>query len=71
VGDQVLVKGQPISDACQGVTAKLQRPYIGPFNIKQIVNPYLYEVQDERGVIKGLYNLRHLKPYIQKCMELE
>jgi putative transposase len=64
IGDTVLVKSQPVSDTIQGVIAKFHRPYIGPFWIKQVVNPSLYQVQDKDGVVKGLYNLAHLKPYI-------
>jgi transposase InsO family protein len=70
VGDLVLIKGQPVSDSNQGVIAKFQRPYLGPFFIKQMINPSLYLVQDEKGVVKGLYNLAHLKPYFTKCTEL-
>jgi hypothetical protein len=70
IGDPVLVKSQPVSDTIQGVIAKFHRPYIGPFWIKQIVNPSLYQVQDKDGVMKGLYNLAHLKPYISKITVL-
>jgi hypothetical protein len=31
IGDQILVKGQTVSDACQGVTAKFQKTLLGPF----------------------------------------
>jgi hypothetical protein len=64
------VKSQPVSDTTQGVIAKFHRPYIGPFWIKQVVNPSLYQVQDKDGVLKGLYNLVHLKPYISKLTVL-
>jgi hypothetical protein len=70
IGDQVLVRGQPVSDAIQGITAKFQRPYVGPFSVQQSVNPYLYELVDENGTIKGLYHLSHMKPYVSQCVEL-
>jgi hypothetical protein len=71
IGDQVLVKGQPVSDATQGIIAKFQRPYVGPFKIKLMVNPYLYEIQDAEGSVKGLYHVSHLKPYRDQCSELQ
>jgi hypothetical protein len=70
IGDQVLVKGQPVSDAIQGITAKFQRPYVGPFSVKQCVNPYIYDLVDENGTVKGLYHLSHMKPYVSQCIEL-
>ncbi|PNF14204.1 hypothetical protein B7P43_G12568 [Cryptotermes secundus] len=69
IGDPVLVKGQPVSSADQGITGKFQRPYEGPYYIKKLVNPYMYELQNEVGKLKGLYHLSHLKPYILKCQE--
>jgi hypothetical protein len=66
----VLVKGQPVSDATQGIIAKFQRPYVGPFKITLMVNPYLYELQDAEGSVKGLYHVSHLKPYKSQCSEL-
>jgi hypothetical protein len=35
----VLVRGQPVSSAKQGVIGKFQRPYEGPFHIKEVVTP--------------------------------
>jgi hypothetical protein len=70
IGDQVLVRCQPASDATQGITAKFQRPYLGPLIVKQSVNPYLYELMDERGIVKGLYHLSHMKPYVSPGVEL-
>jgi hypothetical protein len=65
VGDLVLVRGQPVSSAVQGVIGKFQRLYEGPFEVKQIVNPSLFELQSESGQPKGLYHISHLKPYRQ------
>jgi transposase InsO family protein len=70
IGDQVLVRCQQVSDAIQGITAKFQRTYIGPLGVKQIINPYLYELADEDGTLKGLYHLSHMKPYVLQCFEL-
>jgi hypothetical protein len=54
----------------QGIIAKFQRPYIGPFKINLIVNPYLYEIHDAQSNVKGLHHVSHLKPYANQCSEL-
>jgi hypothetical protein len=64
VGDKVLIKSQPISDASKGITGKFQRPYEGPFAIQEIVNTSLYKLQNEVGGIKGLFHRSHLKPWV-------
>jgi transposase InsO family protein len=68
--DLVLVKRQPTSDAAQGVIGKFQRPFEGPFTIRKIVNPSLFELCDKEGSFRGLYNLQHLKPYLRAIDEL-
>jgi hypothetical protein len=65
IGDQVLVKSQPVSDASRGITGKFQRPYEGPFVVKEVVNVYLYKLQSKSGSIKGLFHISHLKPYVK------
>jgi hypothetical protein len=65
LSDLVLVKSQPISDATQGIIGKFQRPFEGPFIVQKVVNPALFELQDEEGKCRGLFNLRHLKPYLK------
>jgi hypothetical protein len=42
--DQVLVNSQPVSDASLGITGKFQRPYEGPYFIKKLINPAIYEL---------------------------
>jgi hypothetical protein len=56
LNDKVLVRCQPSSDAAQGVTGKFQPPFEGPF--------IMYEVSDDRGKLRGKFNLSHLKPYL-------
>jgi hypothetical protein len=70
VGDLVLIRGQPLSSAVQGIIGKFQRLYEGPFGVKRIVNPSLYELQSVSGQFKGLYHITHLKPYIQGVQNL-
>jgi hypothetical protein len=48
VGEQALVKRQPVSDA-------VQRLCEGPFIIKEVVNVHLYKLQTKSGNIKGLF----------------
>jgi hypothetical protein len=62
----VLVKSQLISDAVQCVTEKFQRPYEGPYIIQKIINSSLFQLKDEKGNLRGLFNLRHLNPYLKE-----
>jgi hypothetical protein len=64
---KVLVRGQPVSDAAQGLAAKFQRPYEGVFVITKIVSKGMYEISDERGRLRGLFNICHLKPYLSNA----
>ena len=66
LNDQVLVKCQPASDAVQGITSKFQRPYEGPYLIQRKINPAIFELADEEGRIRGIFNLKHLKPYLSE-----
>jgi hypothetical protein len=69
VNDLVLVKGQPTSDASRGITGKFQRPFEGPFTIRKTIPPAMYELCDRKGKLRGLFNLRDLKPYLQAMTE--
>jgi hypothetical protein len=48
----------------QGITSKFQRTYDGPYVIHKEINPNLLELQDKEGKLRGLFNLKHLKPYL-------
>jgi hypothetical protein len=65
VNDLVLVRSQPTADAAQGVSSKFQRPFEGPYTILKIINPGMYELCNEEGKLRGLFNIKHLKPYLQ------
>jgi hypothetical protein len=67
----VLVKCQPVADAVQGLTSKFQRQYDGPLLIRRRVNPSIYELSDSEGKTRGLFCLRHLKPYREETLEPE
>ena len=68
VGDLVLIKTNPISDAMNKVTAKLCKLFEGPFIIKSIKGDATYELVDinKPGVIRGIFNTRQLKKYHQR-----
>jgi hypothetical protein len=59
--DLVPIKCQHASDAAQGVISKFQRPYEGPFLIREMINPNMYNVCDDQGKPRGLFHLRDLK----------
>jgi len=63
VGDKVLVRAQPTSDAVVGVTAKFIRPYEGPYIISRVIPPSTYELSTTDGTVRGEFNKKSLKPY--------
>jgi hypothetical protein len=65
----VLVKSQTVSDATQGMTAKFQMPYEGPYEISRIITSAIFEVSDQTGKIRGIFNKAHLKPYLSEARE--
>jgi hypothetical protein len=69
LNDLVLVRCQPASDAAQGIIGKFNHPYEGPYRIQRIISPSIYELGDEEGKVRGNFNLKHMKPYIQKQEE--
>jgi hypothetical protein len=62
----VVVKCQPASEAVQGITSKFQRPYEGPYLIQRMINTAIFELSDTEGRIGGIFNIKHLKPYLSK-----
>ena len=65
----VLVRCQPASDAVQGITSKFQRPYEGPYLIQRKLNTAIFELVDTEGRIRGIFNIKHLKPYLSEETE--
>jgi hypothetical protein len=64
LGDLVLAKCQAVSDAVDGVTKKFARPYDGSWKVRRVINPTTYEVADEQGVIRKVYNQSAMKRYL-------
>jgi hypothetical protein len=65
IGDLVLVRSQPISDANKGIIGKFQQTYEGPLMISEIVSSGLFRLKSESGANKGLFHRSHLKPYLK------
>jgi hypothetical protein len=64
VGDLILAKRQAVSDAVDGVTKKFAGPYDGPWKVTRVINPTTYEVADEQGVVRKVYNQNAMKRYL-------
>ena len=62
VGDLVLRTGHPLSDAKKGFAAKLAHLSSGPYRMKQIISPSVYELQSGRQ--NNTSHVRYLKPYV-------
>jgi hypothetical protein len=63
VGDLVLSRCQPLSEAAKGVTSKFMRPYEGPWRVTKIIPPSSYEISSSRGKVRGVFHKQALKPY--------
>jgi uncharacterized membrane protein (UPF0127 family) len=53
----------------QGVTVTFQRSYEGSYIIQKLVIAALFLLQDGKGKFRGLFNLKHLKPYLENKIE--
>jgi len=65
VKEKVLVRAQPASDAAVGVTAKFVHPYEGPY-INSRITPSIYELSTSSGKVRGEFNKKALKPYLEE-----
>lgn len=63
VGDQVLLKSLHVSDLSAKECRKLFNIYEGPYNVIAIAGKNAYELTNERGASKGVFNVVNLKPY--------
>ena len=64
--EKVLVRAQPASDAAVGMTAKFAHPYEGPYIICRVIPPSTYELSTASGKVRGEFNKRSLKPYLEE-----
>ena len=65
IGDLVLIRTNPISDLTNKITAKFCELYEGPYKIKDIKGGATYVVAevDNLGSVRGIFNVRQMKPY--------
>ena len=66
VKEKVLVKSQTVSDAAVGVTANFIHPYEGPYIISRVISPSTYELSTTSGKVRGAFNKKYLKPYLEE-----
>jgi hypothetical protein len=64
LGDMALAKHQTSSDAIAGVISKFGHVFQGPFKITTFTPPAMFELTDLNGKIRGVFNKKALKPYI-------
>jgi hypothetical protein len=60
------VKAQPTSDAAVVVRAKFIHPYEGPYIISGVIPPFTYELSTTSGKVRGEFNKKALKPYLEE-----
>ena len=63
LGERVLVRTQPISDAVKGITSKFVPLFEGPYEITRVLEHSAYEVRDAKGKLRGERNKKQLKKY--------
>lgn len=63
IGDLVLVKTNPTSNASEGIAQKFCLLYEGPYRITNQHVPNVYEVTDLKGILRGHFNTNNLRPY--------
>jgi len=66
VKEKVLVRAQPASDAAVSVTAKFIHLYEGPYMISRVIPPCTYELSTASGKVRGEFNKKSLKPYLEE-----
>lgn len=68
-GDRVWRKNFALSDASRYFSAKLSPRYVGPFLVKKKVSLWTYELEDEHGKAKGIWNVKDLKPFVASTLD--
>ena len=69
LGEKVLVRTHPISEAIKGFTAKFSYLYEGPFSISKSLGHSAYEVRDEKGKVRGEFHIKQLRQYKEPSAE--
>jgi hypothetical protein len=60
-----LLKRETLSEATRGITAEIPRLFTGPYIVCKLIPPNTYELMDDKGWVKGHFNLKSLKAYKQ------
>jgi ribosomal protein S17E len=62
VGDLVWKRSYPTTDGTKHFSAKLAKPFVGPFTITERLGKNVYALVDDLGVYKGKWHVKDLKP---------
>lgn len=62
VGDRVWRREHLLSNAAKYFSAKLGPKFSGPYVISRRISPWSYEIKDDMGNLKGIWNVKDLKP---------
>lgn len=62
VGDKVWRREHLLSNAAKYFSAKLGPKFSGPYVISRRISPWSYEIKDDMGNVKGIWNVKDLKP---------
>jgi hypothetical protein len=62
VGDLVWKRSYPTTDGTKHFSAKLAKPFLGPFTITERLGKNVYALVDDLGVYKGKWHVKDLKP---------
>jgi hypothetical protein len=60
VGNLVLSKCQPVSEAVKGVTSKFMCPFESPWRISGVILPSAFEISSFEGKIRGIFNKQEI-----------
>lgn len=63
VGELVLRRQHTLSSATQNIAAKLSPKFQGPFKIRKVLSPVVYELANLEDTAVGKMHVKDLKPY--------
>lgn len=62
IGDRVMKRDNPLSSADKGFAAKLAPKFSGPYEVRKIVSPVVYDLRDSKGKWLRHIHVKDLKP---------
>lgn len=67
VGDQVLLKANPMSSEADAIIRKFLDVYEGPYEIKEVVQDDVFLLQHrDSEKVRGMFHINLLKPFVQQ-----